>query len=174
MEGNYSSSTEETLRTARNASCGISTWPTRAQRHERPRKDFLRLPLGRAEHHQIYASTNVQKLWTLPSKSEIPGKIKRTSSGRELLRVSVIGCGHVGLVTGGCLAAIGHQVICADRDAERVHLLETGILPLYEPHLAELIQRSRASGLLMLTSDTGDAARSSDVIFLCVGVPQLA
>ena len=118
--------------------------------------------------------TNVQKLWTLPSKSEIPGKIKRTSSGRELLRVSVIGCGHVGLVTGGCLAASGHQVICADRDAERIHLLETGILPLYEPHLAELIQRSRAAGLLMFTSDTGDAARSSDVIFLCVGVPQLA
>jgi len=99
--------------------------------------------------------------------------MKRSSSERELLQVSVIGCGHVGLVTGGCLAAIGHHVICADRDTERVHLLEGGILPVYEPHLAELIQRSHAAGLLMFTSDTGDAARSSDVIFLCVGVPQL-
>jgi len=99
--------------------------------------------------------------------------MKLISSERELLRVSVVGCGHVGLVTGGCLAAIGHQVICADRDAERVHLLEGGVLPVYEPHLAELIQRNRAAGLLVFTSDTGEAARSSDVIFLCVGVPQL-
>jgi len=77
------------------------------------------------------------------------------------------------LVTGGCLAAIGHQVICADRDRERVRLLEEGVLPIYEPYLAELIQGSRAADLIRFTSDTEDAARSSNVIFLCVGIPQL-
>ncbi len=84
-----------------------------------------------------------------------------------------MGCGHVGLVTGGCLAAIGHQVICADCNAGRIRLLEEGILPVYEPHLAELIQKSRDAGLLFFTLDTGHAARNSEVIFLCVGVPQL-
>ena len=59
------------------------------------------------------------------------------------MRVCVIGCGHVGLVTGGCLAAIGHHVFCVDRDAERIRLLGEGRLPVYEPHLHELILRSR-------------------------------
>jgi UDPglucose 6-dehydrogenase len=84
-----------------------------------------------------------------------------------------VGCGHVGLVTGGCLAAIGHHVICADCDAGRIRLLEEGILPVYEPYLTELIQQSRAAGLLSFTLDTGCAVRNSDVIFLCVGIPQL-
>ncbi|HEY6385648.1 MAG TPA: UDP-glucose/GDP-mannose dehydrogenase family protein, partial [Candidatus Acidoferrum sp.] len=89
------------------------------------------------------------------------------------MRVCVIGCGHVGLVAGGCLAAIGHHVFCVDRDAERVRLLAEGRLPVFEPHLQELILRSRATGMLTLTTDATHALRSADVIFLCVGVPQL-
>lgn len=85
-----------------------------------------------------------------------------------------MGCGHVGLVTGGCLAAIGRRVICTDGDVERIRFLESGGLPIYEPHLRELIQRARTSGLLVFTSDTAEAARNSEVAFLCVGVPQLA
>jgi len=84
-----------------------------------------------------------------------------------------MGCGHVGLVTGGCLAAIGHHVFCLDRDAERVRLLAEGRLPVYEPHLHELILRSRTSGMLTLTTDAIPALRSADLIFLCIGVPQL-
>jgi UDPglucose 6-dehydrogenase len=79
----------------------------------------------------------------------------------------------VGLVTGGCLAAMGHHVFAADRDAERIRLLEEGRLPVYEPYLHELIQRSRAAGKLTFTTDTAKALRTADVIFLCIGVPQL-
>lgn len=89
------------------------------------------------------------------------------------MQICVLGCGHVGLVTGGCLAAIGHHVICADRDAKRVRLLEEGRLPLYEPHLKELILRSSAEGALTFSADVAGALRTADVIFLCIGVPQL-
>jgi len=79
----------------------------------------------------------------------------------------------VGLVTGGCLAGIGHRVFAIDRDAERIRLLEEGRLPVYEPHLHELIQRSRAAGLLTFINDLTAALRTADAIFLCIGVPQL-
>jgi UDPglucose 6-dehydrogenase len=78
----------------------------------------------------------------------------------------------VGLVTGGCLSAIDHHVFCVDRDAERIHLLEEGRLPVYEPHLNELIQRSRTAGMFTFTTDSALALRSADAIFLCIGVPQ--
>jgi UDPglucose 6-dehydrogenase len=79
----------------------------------------------------------------------------------------------VGLVTGGCLAAIGHHVFCIDHDAERILLIGEGRLPVYEPHLHELILRSRTSGMLTLATDASQALRKSDVIFLCIGVSQL-
>src|SRR5437660_3977124 len=84
-----------------------------------------------------------------------------------------MGCGHVGLVTGGCLAAIGHRVFCIDSDAERIRSLGEGQLPVYEPRLNELIVRGRAAALLTFTRDATDALRNAAVIFLCMGVPQL-
>ena len=89
------------------------------------------------------------------------------------MQICVIGCGHVGLVTGGCLAAIGHHVFCVDRNAERIRLLDEGRLPIYEPHLNELIQRSRAASVLTFSNDPAAALRTGDAIFLCIGVPQL-
>jgi len=94
-------------------------------------------------------------------------------TGEEPLQICIIGCGHVGLVTGGCLAATGHRVFGVDRDAERIRLLEKGRLPVYEPHLHELIQRTRAAGMFTFTNDAPSALRSADAIFLCIGVPQL-
>ena len=79
----------------------------------------------------------------------------------------------MGLVTGGCLAAIGHRVFCIDHDAERIRLIGEGRLPVYEPHLHELILSSRTSGMLTLATDASQALRKSDVIFLCIGVSQL-
>ena len=79
----------------------------------------------------------------------------------------------MGLVTGGCLAAIGHRVFCIDHDAERIRLIGEGRLPVYEPHLHELILRGRTSGMLTLATDASEALRKSDVIFLCIGVSQL-
>jgi UDPglucose 6-dehydrogenase len=104
-----------------------------------------------------------------PSKSSY----NEAFHAEELLQICIIGCGHVGLVTGGCLAAIGHHVFAIDRDAERIRLLEEGRLPVYEPHLHELIQRSRAAGLLTFSNDPTAALRAADAIFLCIGVPQL-
>jgi UDPglucose 6-dehydrogenase len=89
------------------------------------------------------------------------------------LRIAVIGCGHVGLVTGICLASFGHHVTCVDRDSERIRQLEEGHLPLYESHLDELFLRSRAAHELAFTCDVGKAASDAEVVFLCVGVPQL-
>ncbi len=89
------------------------------------------------------------------------------------MQICVIGCGHVGLVTGGCLASIGHHVFCIDHDAERIRLIGEGRLPVYEPHLHELILRSRTTGMLTLATDAAHALRKSDVILLCIGVPQL-
>jgi UDPglucose 6-dehydrogenase len=97
----------------------------------------------------------------------------RVPSEDLTLRIAVIGCGHVGLVTGICLASIGHHVTCVDRDTERIRLLEQGRLPLYESHLDELFLRSCSENALAFTGDSGRAARDAEVVFLCVGVPQL-
>ena len=89
------------------------------------------------------------------------------------MRISIVGCGYVGLVTGGCLAAIGHHVICVDSDAERIRSLVAGHVPIYEPHLEELLSRSRAEGRIEFTGDLSPAVNQSDAIFICVGTPPL-
>jgi UDPglucose 6-dehydrogenase len=89
------------------------------------------------------------------------------------LRIAVIGCGHVGLVTGTCLAYLGHRVNCVDRDVDRTAQLELGRLPIYEPHLTELFHHCRDTQTLTFTSDTAQGIREAEVVFLCVGVPQL-
>ena len=89
------------------------------------------------------------------------------------MRITIIGCGHVGLVTGGCLAYIGHSVAISDRDAGRIRLLDEGRLPLYEPYLDVLVSFSRTAGTLTFSSEFGPAERDADAIFLCVGVSTL-
>jgi len=87
------------------------------------------------------------------------------------LRLTVIGCGYVGLVTGACLAAAGHEVICTDIDEKRIDLLKAGKVPIYEEHLDEVLQRAVAEQKISYTSNTGEAIRAGDVIFICVGTP---
>jgi len=89
------------------------------------------------------------------------------------LRISVIGCGYVGLVTGACFAEIGHQVTCTDNDDSKIVTLRAGKLPIYEPHLDTLVQRNIREGRLHFTSDAGQAVRSSEAVFICVGTPPL-
>ncbi len=89
------------------------------------------------------------------------------------LRVSVVGCGYVGLVTGGCLAETGHEVICTDNDPVRIQTLEAGKLPIYEPHLDTILAATRRAGKLQFTGNSGEAVRSSDAIFICVGTPPM-
>ena len=92
-------------------------------------------------------------------------------NGATTLRLTVIGCGYVGLVTGACLAAAGHEVICTDIDEKRIDLLKAGKVPIYEEHLDEVLQRAEAEKKLTYTSEAGEAIRAGDVIFICVGTP---
>jgi UDPglucose 6-dehydrogenase len=87
------------------------------------------------------------------------------------LRISVIGCGYVGLVTGACLAEAGHEVLCTDIDSERIAQLQAGGVPIYEEHLESLLESCRKSGRISFTSDTSEAIRAGEAIFICVGTP---
>jgi UDPglucose 6-dehydrogenase len=77
----------------------------------------------------------------------------------------------VGLVTGACLAAAGHEVFCTDIDDKRIDLLKAGKVPIYEEHLKEVLKRAAARRKISYTSDAGEAIRAGEVIFICVGTP---
>jgi len=85
----------------------------------------------------------------------------------------VIGAGYVGLVTGCCLAEIGHEVVCTDNDPAKLKVLESGGLPIYEPGLDRVIENARKDKRLRFLSDPGETIRSGDAIFICVGTPPL-
>jgi UDPglucose 6-dehydrogenase len=87
------------------------------------------------------------------------------------LRLSVIGCGYVGLVTGACLAEAGHEVVCTDIDADRIAKLNAGGLPIYEEYLEEILASARKAGRISYTGDAGEAIRAGEAIFICVGTP---
>ena len=87
------------------------------------------------------------------------------------MRLTVIGCGYVGLVTGACLAAAGHEVFCTDIDKKRIDLLNSGKVPIYEEHLDEVLKRATAQKKISFTDDAGEAIRAGEVIFICVGTP---
>jgi UDPglucose 6-dehydrogenase len=87
------------------------------------------------------------------------------------MQVTVIGAGHVGLVTAVCLASVGHDVLADDDDLAKVDLLQRGTSWFYEPGLEELLRQGMASGRLRFTSDTAEAVGHGQVIFICVGTP---
>ena len=87
------------------------------------------------------------------------------------MRLAVIGCGYVGLVTGACLAAAGHEVFCTDIDETRIDQLKAGKVPIYEQHLEEVLKRAVADKKITFTADAGEAIRAGEVIFICVGTP---
>jgi UDPglucose 6-dehydrogenase len=87
------------------------------------------------------------------------------------VRLTVIGCGYVGLVTGACLAAAGHEVFCTDIDENRIAMLKAGKVPIYEEHLHEVLERAEKEKKISYTTDAGEAIRAGEVIFICVGTP---
>ena len=89
------------------------------------------------------------------------------------MRISVIGCGYVGLVTGTGLAEVGHQVICTDNDPERIAALKAGVVPIYEPYLDAMLAANHRAQRLSFTSDATQAVREAEAIFICVGTPPL-
>ncbi len=90
------------------------------------------------------------------------------------MRISVAGVGYVGLVAGACLADGGNHVICVDKDERKIRLLEEGGVPIYEPGLAEIVQRNVKAGRLTFSTDLAEAVRQSLVVFIGVGTPPAA
>ena len=87
------------------------------------------------------------------------------------MNITVIGSGYVGLVTGVCLAHIGHTVVCVDNNHEKIKRLRLGEVPIYEPGLEELLKKYLKSKRLSFTTSIADAAKRSTVIFIAVGTP---
>ena len=83
----------------------------------------------------------------------------------------MIGTGYVGLVSGTCFADIGNQVYCVDKDISKINKLNSGISPIYEPGLNELIKKNYLAKRLIFTTDLKTAINNSDIIFICVGTP---
>ncbi|GGF98491.1 UDP-glucose 6-dehydrogenase TuaD [Paenibacillus abyssi] len=86
-------------------------------------------------------------------------------------KITVIGTGYVGLVSGTCFAEIGNRVVCCDVDETKIAKLRQGEIPIYEPGLKELVERNAANERLYFTTDVGEAIQASDIIYIAVGTP---
>ncbi len=87
------------------------------------------------------------------------------------MNVAVIGTGYVGLVTGACFSEFGVQVVCVDKDAEKIAALRRGQMPIYEPGLEDLVNRNVREGRLSFSADTPESVQNALVIFIAVGTP---
>src|SRR5688572_29122055 len=87
------------------------------------------------------------------------------------MRVTIFGTGYVGLVTGTCLAEVGHDVVCVDIDAGKVEGLNRGVIPIYEPGLEPMVKENHGAGRLQFTTDAAFAIERGDVLFIAVGTP---
>ena len=89
------------------------------------------------------------------------------------MRITVVGSGYVGLVTGACLSETGNHVTCVDNDERKIKTLAAGEIPIYEPGLRELVNANRSAGRLEFTTDLESSVRSARIIFIAVGTPPL-
>ncbi|MGQ9685053.1 MAG: UDP-glucose dehydrogenase family protein, partial [Thiobacillaceae bacterium] len=87
------------------------------------------------------------------------------------MKVTVIGTGYVGLVTGTCLAEVGNEVMCLDVDARKIDILRSGGIPIYEPGLEDMVKRNAAAGRLFFTTDVEASVHFGDIQFIAVGTP---
>ena len=87
------------------------------------------------------------------------------------MKLCMIGTGYVGLVSGVCFSDLGNTVYCVDKDKKKIDLLNSGIVPIYEPGLEEILKRNHKQKKLIFTSDLKKAVKNSDIIFICVGTP---
>ena len=89
------------------------------------------------------------------------------------MKLCIIGTGYVGLVSGTCFADIGNNVICVDVDRNKIQNLNSGIIPIYEPGLEEMVKRNINQERLKFSYDVNEAIKKSDIIFICVGTPTI-
>ncbi|TQV84250.1 UDP-glucose/GDP-mannose dehydrogenase family protein [Exilibacterium tricleocarpae] len=87
------------------------------------------------------------------------------------MKIAIFGTGYVGLVTGACLAQVGHNVCCVDVDKDKVASLRAGVIPIYEPGLKDVVEHAVAEGRLSFTTDAREAVDHGEVIFIAVGTP---
>lgn len=87
------------------------------------------------------------------------------------MKITVVGTGYVGLVSGTCFSDVGIEVVCVDIDQKKIDKLRQGIIPIYEPGLEELVIRNHKNGRLKFTTDLGEAIQGSEVVFIAVGTP---
>src|SRR3990170_3079241 len=87
------------------------------------------------------------------------------------MRVTMIGSGYVGLVSGACFADFGHDVICVDKDERKIDALLEGRMPIYEPGLDQLVASNVAAGRLRFTTDLQEGVTDADGVFIAVGTP---
>ena len=87
------------------------------------------------------------------------------------MKITVVGTGYVGLVSGACFSEVGIEVVCVDIDQKKIDNLKNGIMPIYEPGLEEIVKRNFASGRLQFSTNLGEAIQGSQVAFIAVGTP---
>ena len=87
------------------------------------------------------------------------------------MKVTIIGSGYVGLVTGACLAELGNQVFCLDLDQKKIDILNSGGVPIYEPGLKEMITRNKEAGRIVFSTDIAASVEHGEIQFIAVGTP---
>src|SRR4051794_1350784 len=91
--------------------------------------------------------------------------------GYIAMRIAIVGSGYVGLVSGACFADFGHQVVCVDKDENKIAALKRGEMPIYEPGLDALVAANMRENRIAFTTDLGAAVREADAVFIAVGTP---
>ena len=87
------------------------------------------------------------------------------------MKIAMIGTGYVGLVSGVCFSDFGHEVVCVDKNPEKIALLQAGEVPIFEPGLQDLMAKNVAAGRLSFTLDLSEAVDGAEAVFIAVGTP---
>ena len=87
------------------------------------------------------------------------------------MRITMVGSGYVGLVSGACFAQFGHDVVCVDKDPSKIEKLKQGVMPIYEPGLDKLVLDNMKAGRLSFSTNLADSVSGADAVFIAVGTP---